>query len=128
MNNNQRTMLIVDDENDICEFLHKYFSDRGFKTVTADSYEGALTNFKEHDPDIIILDIEFPGDREGGIKVLKEIMKSDGSKKVIMATAREDDQTITRARDLGAVDYIVKPISLEYLETTVSAKIEELLS
>ena len=110
-------LLVVDDENDICDFVKTFFKDRGFHVFTALNGEDALSMAKKDRPDLILLDIKMKG--MDGLAALKHIKEWDKSIKVIMVTALEDQDKMHEAYKLGACDYITKPLILDYLEQTV---------
>lgn len=123
-------MLVVDDEEEIIDFLQDYFKEKGYSTHIASSREKALELVHKHNPDVVLLDVRLtasPGVYDG-IDILGEIRKHNPLIKVIMVTAVEDKTIVDRAMQLGASDYITKPLSLEYLENTVTNKIRELVS
>ena len=110
-------LLVVDDENDICDFVKTFFKDRGFHVFTALNGEEALSIAKKDRPDIVLLDIRMKG--MDGLAALKHIKEFDRSIKIIMVTALEDQDKMHEAYKLGACDYITKPLILDYLEQTV---------
>jgi len=110
-------LLVVDDENDICDFVKTFFKDRGFHVFTALNGEDALSIAKKEKPEIILLDIKMKG--MDGLAALKHIKELDRSIKIIMVTALEDQDKMREAYKLGACDYITKPLILDYLEQTV---------
>ena len=116
-------LLVVDDEEEICDFLKCFFEERHFKVTTALSGEEALERVREEQPDVCLLDIKMPG--IDGIQVLKEIKREFPRVKVIMVTALEASEKIEEAVKIGADNYITKPLSLEYLEKDVRQKIAQ---
>ena len=110
-------LLVVDDENDICDFVKAFFKDRGFHVFTALNGEEALSIAKRERPDLVLLDIKMKG--MDGLAALKHIRELDRSIKIIMVTALEDQDKMREAYKLGACDYITKPLILDYLEETV---------
>jgi DNA-binding response OmpR family regulator len=110
-------LLVVDDENDICDFVKTFFKDRGFHVFTALSGEEALSVAKKDRPDLILLDIKMRG--MDGLAALKHIKELDRNIKVIMVTALADQDKMHEAYKLGACDYITKPLILDHLEHTV---------
>ena len=117
-------ILIVDDEQDAVEFLAEEFRDRGLEVDTALSGLEAIERVRAHIPDIVFLDIRMPG--MDGIAALKKIKEIDPSLKVVMMTAVHDEEVIEQAKPLGALGYILKPISLDYLDDVIMAKISGL--
>lgn len=114
-------MLIVDDELEICEFLRDFFVDKGYTVFIAPTGDKALELVIEKQPDILLLDIMMPG--KSGLETLREAKKLMPSVKVIMVSALETSDKIETAMRLGADNYITKPLSLEYLESDVRAKV-----
>ncbi len=114
-------LLVADDEPKICRLLETFFGERGFDVVLAHDGEAAMRCIREERPHLVFLDLHMPG--ADGLTVLKEAIKIDGTIKVIMVTAIEDEQTIAQAKSLGAADYVVKPFSLEYLKEEVLLKV-----
>ncbi len=119
-------LLVVDDEKSITSSLKTFFTARGFSVFTADSGEKALTVFKKEHPKIVFMDIQMKG--TGGIKALEEIKAIDKTTKVIMISVSDDEETIQKAKLMGCDAYIVKPFSMNYLETVVTEKVQEILS
>ena len=118
-------LLVVDDEEEICDFLRSFFEERNFKVSTALSGEEALKKMETEQPDVCLLDIKMPG--LDGIQVLKEVKRRFPRIKVIMVTAIETTEKIEEAVRMGADNYITKPLSLEYLEKDVHQKISEMI-
>ncbi|MBI4388531.1 MAG: response regulator [Candidatus Omnitrophica bacterium] len=115
-------LLVVDDENEICEFLKSFFEERTYNVMVANSGEQALDVVKQEKPQVVLLDIKMPG--MDGIQTLREIKTKFPKTKVIMVTAIETRDKIEECLRLGADNYITKPLSLEYLENDVREKIE----
>jgi DNA-binding response OmpR family regulator len=115
-------ILVVDDEDDICDFVRTFFKDRGLQVFTALNSEEALSITKREKPDLILLDIKKKG--MDGLATLKHIRELDKTIKVIMVTALEEQDKINEAYRLGAVDYVTKPLALDYLEETVERNLK----
>ena len=110
-------LLVVDDENDVCDFVKNFFKDRGFQVFTALNGEEAISITKKEKPNLVLLDIKMKG--MDGLAALKHIREIDKAIKIIMVTALEDRDKMNEAYKLGACDYITKPLVLEYLEQAV---------
>lgn len=117
-------LLIVDDDRDTCEYLKEFFETRKCVVLTANSGEEGLLITKKQRPDIVLLDIKMKG--MNGLEVLEGIKDFDDSIKVIMVTVASDEETRRKARELGADDFIKKPLNTAYLEGTVSLKVSNL--
>lgn len=106
-------ILVVEDEARIRSFLARAFEAEGFVVdVVADGEQGlerALTT----DYDGVVLDLLLPG--QGGLEVLRQLRLRHQDLPVLILSARSDIPTKLRGFELGAVDYIVKPFSLDEL-------------
>src|SRR6266850_2841455 len=116
-------LLIVDDDSDLCEMLQEHF-ERHFdcEVLTAASPREALQLVETEQPEGMLLDVNL-GARLNGFDVLARTRQASPGTKVIMVTGVNDFDSIERASELGAVDYITKPFTLDYLENTVATKI-----
>lgn len=110
-------ILVVDDEADIVEMLSGFFRKKGFEVLTAVDGDGALKQV-EHQPDIILLDINMPG--MDGLEVCSRI-RDYVSCPILFLTARIEDADKVKGFSLGGDDYIVKPFSLTELEARIYA-------
>ncbi|MBW1764484.1 MAG: response regulator [Deltaproteobacteria bacterium] len=113
-------ILVVDDEVDACYALKEFLSSKEYETETALDGPTALKKVHEFNPHIVLLDITMPG--MGGIDVLTEIRNINPEIGVIMTTAVTDEEIAKNAMNLGAYDYIAKPLDLSYLETVLMVK------
>jgi DNA-binding response OmpR family regulator len=106
-------MLVVEDETRIGSFLARAFEAEGFAVdVMADGDQG-LDAALAHDYELVILDLLLPG--LDGLEVLRELHNRRPRLPVLILSARSELPTKLRAFELGAVDYLAKPFSLEEL-------------
>jgi CheY-like chemotaxis protein len=112
-------LLIVDDEVDVQEFAANFFRKRKLEVATAGSGEEALEKVKKDKPDVVLLDIRMGV--MNGIQTLEEIKKIDQSIKVVMVTGTkpEENEAYAKCLQLGASNYVHKPLKLEELEQVV---------
>lgn len=110
-------LLIVDDEIDVREFAKNFFKRRKIEVETAESGEEALSKLSNFNPDLIILDVRMSG--MDGLEVLSKMRETGNKTDVIMVTGVNEEETMTRASELGVVGYIHKPLVLEELEKEV---------
>ena len=106
-----KTILVVDDEESICQSLRGILSDEGYEVRTVGSSEDALKAIEEDVPDLVLLDIWLPG--MDGLEALKIIKTETPQVPVIMMSGHGTIETAVKATKLGAFDFIEKPISLE---------------
>ena len=111
----EKTILVVDDEQDILDLVVYNLEQEGYKTISADDGEEAIEKAVAASPDLIILDIMLPG--KDGLEVLREIRKHPNAQNipVIFLTAKDSEFDEVLGLELGADDYIVKPISMRKL-------------
>lgn len=112
-------LLIVDDELDVREFAANFFRRRKIEVFTASAGEQALDIFEKQKPDLVLLDIKMEG--FDGIEVLKRIKEKSPQAKVMMVTGKKPDEedSLKKCQDLGALGYIHKPLELDELEQAV---------
>ena len=120
-----KRILVVDDEIEVCNVLRDFLTVKGYEVYTASDGRSAVAKVKEIRPHIVLLDIMMPG--MDGLETLKEIRKADPRVGVIMVTAIFDEELGKRAIELGAYDYITKPVSLDYLETVLRVKMIDVI-
>ncbi len=112
------TVLIVDDDYNICELVRLYLEKEGFKTQTAGNGNIALEKINAAMPDLILLDIMLPG--IDGMHVCKEIRKTSDVP-IIMLTAKDDTIDKILGLELGADDYVAKPFDPRELIARIKA-------
>ena len=114
-------ILLVDDEQDIIEFLGYNLRKEGFDVLAATSGREAIEIAKDTKPDLIILDVMMP--EMDGIETCQEIRSTEGLKDVLIAflSARGEDYSQVAGFDAGADDYITKPIKPRLLVSRVKA-------
>jgi DNA-binding response OmpR family regulator len=112
-------MLVIDDDQGIREALTVSFTTEWetCEVVAAEEGTTGLRHFEENQPDIVILDIGLPG--MNGLEVL-ERLRQHSSVPVVMLSARDGEDDIVRALELGADDYVTKPF--RYLELMARIK------
>jgi len=103
-------ILIVDDEAAICFALGEYLRTAGHSPTSVASGRHALQRLEEEDFDLVFLDLQMPG--IGGLEVLETLCRRWPRLPVVIITAHGNMQTTIRAMQLGAHDYITKPIDL----------------
>ncbi len=100
------TVLIVEDDTRIANWVRVYFERAGFSAEVAHDGEAGLALARELAPDLIILDLMLP--RLDGVELCK-ILRRESDVAIIMLTAREAPAERIMGLDIGADDYIVKP-------------------
>ena len=114
------TILAIDDEPDMLQFLDRILTSEGYRVILAADGNSGLTLVQDTRPDLILLDIMMPG--PDGFMVLDSIRKYSNAP-VIMVTAKRDVESLRKTLDLGADDYIKKPFSPAELLARIQAKL-----
>lgn len=110
-------LLIVEDEETLCESLKRVLSREGYTVDTAGSAESALEMLEDGVYDLIVTDIILPGIT--GIELLKKIKERMPEQIVIITTAYASLETAVEALRTGAYDYVVKPVMHEEIKQIV---------
>lgn len=119
---NDKVILVVDDEIDLLEMIQSIFERAGFFNIlTASSGTEALKIWKERQPDMIILDIMMPG--IDGLSVLREVRETSNIP-VLLLTARGEAEDRVAGLEVGAVNYLVKPVHPKRTVTTSTGNSE----
>ena len=113
-----KKILIVDDDKNICELLRLYLEKDGFRTLVAHDGEQALQCAQINNPDLILLDIMMP--ILDGWQVCREIRKNSNVPK-IMLTAKGETFDKVLGLELGADDYITKPFDSKEVVARIKA-------
>ncbi|RLC32117.1 response regulator [Candidatus Woesebacteria bacterium] len=106
-------VLLADDEKDFVETLAQRLEVRDFNVKTAESGDEAIGLIREHDFDVIVLDVLMPG--KNGIETLREIKNLKPLLHVIMLTGNATVETAIEGMKLGAYDFLMKPTETEDL-------------
>lgn len=120
-----KEILLIDDDISVLEEIADIFRMEGFKVITADDGLNGLQKAKTHKPDIIVSDIMMPN--MDGIQLLSELMNDFDLSLIpfIFLTAKSDKSDIRQGMNLGADDYITKPVCPEDLIEAVNNKLKK---
>jgi DNA-binding response OmpR family regulator len=114
----RRKLLIVDDEEKICQLLAQYFSLKGYEVRALQRGEEALVLASVFHPDVVLLDLLMPG--MDGVETLKALKRLNPTPQVLMLSVADHEEVVRGALDLGADFYICKPLNLPKLEHLVN--------
>ena len=112
------TILVCDDERDVREMLQEYLSKRGFDIVPAANSDELRAVLANSQVDLILLDINMPG--EDGLTTLRSLRTSNQVPVVMLTAAGEVIDKIV-GLEMGADDYLAKPVDLRELEARIKA-------
>ncbi len=107
------SLLMVDDEADFLETMHKHLSRKGLQVATADGCAAAISAMETEPRGVIVLDVSMPG--IDGIQCLQKIKQRWPTSEVIMLTGHASIQSGVQGMRSGAFDYCLKPIDTQEL-------------
>ncbi len=117
----QATVLVVDDEEDLLSLLEYNLEQEGYNVLLARDGVEAIEQTREHEPDLIILDIMMP--KMDGIEVCKRLRKDAHLRTIpiMMLTARTEEEDQVQGLDVGADIYLGKPVSVSVIVSQTKA-------
>ncbi len=115
------TVLVVDDEEDLLSLVEYNLEQEGFEVVLARDGVEAIEQTREHEPDLIILDIMMP--KMDGIEVCEKLRKDAHLRTIpiMMLTARSEEEDKVQGLDVGADIYLGKPVSVSVIVSQTKA-------
>jgi len=120
--NHQTTILIVDDDVELCAMLASVLTDAGHRVKCLHGGGQVVKELKKTAPDVILLDVSLPD--ADGMQVLKEVKQADPDMAVIMLTGFGGTKEVVDAIKAGAFDYVVKPFISEELLLVITRAME----
>ena len=110
-----KTVLLVDDNEDLVQVLSARLEAAGYRVLTALDGRDGLSQAKDRQPDLILLDVMMPV--MDGFEVLAQLKAEAATRAipVVMLTARGESKFVFKAEAMGAADYLVKPCESETL-------------
>ncbi len=118
-----KTILVVDDEDDVRESVREVLSDEGYRVVDTADGTLVLDLIRQERPELVLLDIWMP--QVDGIGLLKEIKIQEPGLNVVMVSGHGNIHTAVTATKFGAFDFLEKPVSLDGLLLTVQRALGE---
>ncbi|RPI35545.1 MAG: sigma-54-dependent Fis family transcriptional regulator [Nitrospiraceae bacterium] len=118
-----KRLLIVEDEETLCESLKRVLSREGYVVDTVNTAESAITIQRERQYDLIVTDIILPG--MTGIELIRKIKEDNPEQIVVVMTAYASLETAVEALRAGSYDYIVKPVMHEEIKQIVRNAINQ---
>ncbi|HJS46993.1 MAG TPA: sigma-54 dependent transcriptional regulator [Gemmatimonadales bacterium] len=105
------SVLLIDDDTDVLRAVGNYFEEIGYEVARELSGEAGLATFDRYRPEVVILDLHLPG--LDGLQVLQRLREHDAG--VILLTGDSDVPTAVRAMQLGAENFLTKPVDMAHL-------------
>jgi CheY-like chemotaxis protein len=109
-NDRKKTILIVDDAKFIREYMCEVLNnDNRYQAIAAKDGKEGVAMFKEHNPDLVLLDINMP--KMNGVEALQKMIALDSQARIIMISSEDDYDVIDDCKKFGAIKYITKPFN-----------------
>lgn len=118
----KHTILVVDDEKEICDLFQDILTQEGYKVLTATNGMEAISLGKQNRFDLAVLDIKMPG--MDGIEAFQKLKKVKKDMEVIILTGYGTLKTAKEAMRLGAYDYLTKPFDLGLVKNIIREALE----
>ncbi len=121
----QSRILVIDDSTTNIVLLEAILAEKGYTIETALNAKEAFTRIEKQVPDLILLDLLMP--KVSGFDFLEQLRKDERTKKtpvIVISAITTDDENTRKINDLETVDFLRKPIDIQYLVT----RVEEILN
>ena len=115
------SVLIVDDDADLRRTVGDYFERLGYEVWREDSGEAAIETYALHRPEVVLLDLKLPD--LDGMQVLEELRRQDAA--VLLMTGHGDIETAVRAMQLGAENFLEKPVDMPLLAAAAARALDK---
>jgi DNA-binding response OmpR family regulator len=119
---NYATILLVEDDVSLAQWVAEYLTEQGYTTHICHRGDHVVSEVKTLNPDIVLLDIMLPG--QDGISVCREL-RSFYNAPIIMLTARDEEMDEVIGLEVGASDYIMKPVRPRALLARIKAALRQ---
>ena len=114
------TLLLVDDDASVLRAIGDYFERLGYEVLREATGDAGVETFMRVRPDVVILDLNLPD--ASGLVVLEQLRRENGA--VILLTGQGDIQTAVKAMQLGAENFLTKPVDMNHL-AAATARVAE---
>lgn len=117
-----QSILLVDDDQAVRDVLRKAFEKHGWTVYSAPNGKEGVHLYRTHRPDVSVLDLGMPG--ISGLDVLRRIRDTDPNAAVVMLTGSGDVESAVEAVQMGAENYLTKPVEMDHLLAVVERIME----
>ena len=117
----KQSILVVDDEAQLCDILTQYLSRHGYRVLSAQDGPTALSLAERERPHLIVLDINMPG--MNGVEVLRKLRAKRYEGGVMMLTGVRDEDLLKEVLELGSIDIVGKPADLERIRLAIEVSL-----
>ena len=119
------SVLVVDDDPLIAGMLRLVLEGEGYEVHEASDGRAALDSVEQFSPDVMVLDMMMPHvDGYGVLSALRDSAAGGGSTRVVMLTCCSQEEDVRKCLEMGADDYLTKPVDVDFLLRTVQGLLE----
>jgi len=122
--NGKPHVMVVDDDQAMCNFLRSFLAERGYHAITLSTAEEAVRRYNAERPAAVILDVVMPGHMDG-LEALAAFKKIDREVPVIVLSGQGRTTTVVQAMKLGAADFVSKPFADTDLEVPLANALKQ---
>ena len=117
-----KKILLVEDDTSLAQWVSEYLVEQGFEVVLCQRGDEAVQAVKKHNPDLVLLDLMLPG--KDGMSVCRDL-RVFFHQPIIMMTAKGDEIDEVLGLEVGASDYVIKPVRPRVLLARINAVLRE---
>jgi DNA-binding NtrC family response regulator len=117
--NTQKRVMVVDDEAAVRTSWSRFLAENDYEVTTAEDGDKAISSLTQKPVDVVVADLRMPG--KDGLELLDWLHMTQPDTKFILMTGYGDEDVERQARELGAFDYLDKPVSPEVLSAVITA-------
>jgi DNA-binding NtrC family response regulator len=118
-----RSILLVDDDAAVLDLLAKFFEKESWQVLRATDAQSCADIYERDHPDVVVLDLDLPG--LSGLKLLEVLRTRDPDATIIMLTGHGDIATAVEAMQLGAENFLTKPVELTHMKAAAERAYEK---
>ena len=118
-----QSILLVDDDVEVLNVLGKFFEREGWQVLRATDAQTCADIYERDKPDVVVLDLDLPG--LSGLKLLEVLRTRDADATIIMLTGHGNIETAVEAMQLGAENFLTKPVELQHMKAAAERAYEK---
>ena len=118
-----QSILLVDDDVEVLNVLARFFDREGWQVLRATDAQTCAEIYERDKPDVVVLDLDLPG--LSGLKLLEVLRTRDADATIIMLTGHGDIETAVEAMQLGAENFLTKPVELQHMKAAAERAYEK---
>lgn len=117
-----KTILVVEDAKPLRTVYNEWLTKANYEVIEAKDGKEGVSMYKKSSPDLVLMDINMP--KLNGVEALQQIIAFNQEARVIMVSKEDDYEIIDDCKGFGAIEYIVKPFSIDVLLQAVHVALD----